>query len=263
MPLNWQAFFSLITDYLIRMFSSESDYLKRYNIHDYDLPLVSVDIAIFTLLDGRLHILMVERGEFPQKARWSLPGGFINQKLDKDLHATALRKLREKTGVKTPHLEQVVTIGNADRDPRGWSVTSLYMALIPYAPTAGFIETVVDARWWPVELALKQTLAFDHAELILQARERLRAKAGYTALPMYILNAPFTLTQLQQTYEELLGTTLEKKSFRRKFPVDELLEEVGEGLPESGRGRIAALYRPKKGGNTYTFLRSFGAADDA
>jgi 8-oxo-dGTP diphosphatase len=244
------------------MHNSEKEYLKRYNIHDYDVPLVSVDISIFTVLDGKLHTLMVERGEFPQKGRWSLPGGFINQKQDKDLHTTALRKLTEKTGVKAPHLEQVTTIGNSTRDPRGWSVTSLYMALIPYAPTAEFIETVLDARWWPVDTALKQTLAFDHANLIAQARERLRAKAGYTALPMYVLNAPFTLTQLQQTYEELLGTKLEKKSFRRKFPVDELLEEVGEGLPESGRGRIAALYRPRKGADSYTFLRSFGATEE-
>lgn len=245
------------------MNSAEKEYLKNYNIHDYDVPLVSVDVAIFTLLDGKLHVLMIERGELPQKGKWSLPGGFIDQKYDKDLHSTALRKLTEKTGVKTSHLEQVVTVGNPNRDPRGWSVTSLYMALIPYAPTAEFIETVIDVRWWPVDMALKQTLAFDHAELVTLARERLRAKAGYTALPMYILNAPFTLTQLQQTYEELLGTLLEKKSFRRKFPVDELLEEVGEGLPEGGRGRIAALYRPKKGADRFTFLRSFGSVDDA
>ncbi|MET0355463.1 MAG: NUDIX domain-containing protein [Cellvibrio sp.] len=244
------------------MYTSEKEYLKHYNIHNYDVPLVSVDVAIFTMLDGKLYILMVERGEFPHKTRWALPGGFINQKQDKDLHATALRKLTEKTGVKTPYLEQVTTIGNSDRDPRGWSVTSLYMALIAHTPTAKFIDAVTDARWWPVDEAIKQTLAFDHADLIEQARERLRAKAGYTALPMYILNAPFTLTQLQETYEELLGAKLEKKSFRRKFPVDELLEDAGEALPESGRGRIAALYRPKKGGESYTFLRSFGAGEN-
>lgn len=240
------------------MHHTEATYLEHYNIHDYDIPLVSVDVAIFTLLAGQLHVLMVERGAFPQKGHWSLPGGFIDQKHDKDLHATAFRKLAEKTGVETSHLEQVATIGNASRDPRGWSVTSLYMALIPYAPTAAFIDAVADARWWPVNTALKQKLAFDHADLIAQARERLRAKTGYTALPMYILNAPFTLTQLQQTYEALLGIKLEKKSFRRKFPVEALLEEVGEGLSESGRGRIAALYRPQKGSDHYTFLRSFG-----
>ncbi len=152
-------------------------------------------------------------------------------------------------------------MGNGKRDARGWSVTALYMALIPYAPTAAFVSNVLDARWWPLVLALKQPLAFDHAGLIVQARERLRAKSGYTALPMFILNAPFTLTQLQQTYEELMGVELEKKSFRRKFPVDELLDEVGEGLPEGGRGRMAALFRPKKGVESYRFLRSFGSGD--
>lgn len=244
------------------MYRTEKEYLKHYNVHDYDVPLVSVDVAIFTLLEGSLHILLVERGEYPHKGRWSLPGGFINQKQDKDLQATAVRTLTDKTGVKAPYLEQVATFGNAHRDPRGWSVTSLYMALIAYAPTAEFIDAVADARWWPMEMALKQSLAFDHKELIIQARERLRAKAGYTALPMYILNAPFTLTQLQHTYEELMGTTLEKKSFRRKFPVDELLEGVGEGLPEGGRGRIAALYRPQKGAAHFTFLRSFGSSEE-
>jgi 8-oxo-dGTP diphosphatase len=244
------------------MFRTEKEYLKHYNVHDYDVPLVSVDVAIFTLLDGKLHILLVERGEFPHKGRWSLPGGFINQRQDKDLQATALRTLTDKTGVKAPYLEQVATTGNANRDPRGWSVTSLYMALIAYAPTAQFIDSVLDARWWQVDVALKQPLAFDHKDLIIQARERLRAKAGYTALPMYILTAPFTLTQLQQTYEELMGTQLEKKSFRRKFPVNVLLDEVGEGLPEGGRGRTAALYRPRKGGASYTFLRSFGSSEE-
>ena len=80
------------------MYRTEKEYLKHYNVHDYDVPLVSVDVAIFTLLDGKLHILLVERAEFPHRGRWSLPGGFINQKKDKDLHATALRTLIEKTG---------------------------------------------------------------------------------------------------------------------------------------------------------------------
>lgn len=243
------------------MYSSEKEFLKHYNIHDYDVPLVSVDIAIFTLLEGKLHVLLVERGDFPHKGRWSLPGGFVNQKLDKDLHATALRKLTEKTGVKAPHLEQVGTVGTAKRDPRGWSVTVLYMALIPYAPTASFIDTVADAAWWPFEAALKQNLAFDHLDLIAQSRERLRAKSQYTALPVYILNAPFTLTQLQQAFEELLGNELEKKSFRRRILAANLLDEVGEGLPEGGRGRIATLYRPKKGSEQHAFLRTFGMDD--
>jgi 8-oxo-dGTP diphosphatase len=241
------------------MATSEKDYLAQYNIHAYDLPLVSVDVAIFTLLDGKLQVLLVKRAEHPYKGRWSLPGGFIDQQKDKDLQATALRKLVEKTGVKTPHLEQVMSLGNAKRDPRGWSVTALYMALIPHAPASAHIDTVADARWWPYESARAQSLAFDHAQLMEQARERLKAKSGYTLLPVYILNPPFTLTQLQQAFEELLETTIEKKSFRRRILAADLLNEAGEGLPEGGRGRTAVLYSPKKGSAEHAFVRSFGA----
>jgi ADP-ribose pyrophosphatase YjhB (NUDIX family) len=245
------------------MHDSEADFLEHYSIHDYDIPLVSVDIAIFTLLDSKLHLLLVERGDHPHRGRWALPGGFINLQTDPDLHACALRKLQEKTGVKAPHLEQVVTVGNTSRDPRGWSVTVLYMALIPYAPTAGWIASVADCRWWPYEAALRQNLAFDHKTLITQARERLRSKSSYTVLPIYVLNAPFTLTQLQQAFEELLGADVEKKSFRRRMQAADLLEVVGEGLPEGGRGRLAALYRPKKGSEQHAFIRAFGVDDGA
>lgn len=245
------------------MFTSEKDYLKHYNIHDYDVPLVSVDLAIFTLINGKLHILLIERADFPYKDRWALPGGFIDLKQDKEISATALRKLTEKTGVKVPHLEQVCTIGNNKRDPRGWSVTALYMALIPFAPTAEYVASVRDARWWPLDAALKLPLAFDHVELMNLARERLRVKTGYSLLPVFTINSPFTLTQLQQAFEEILGKELDKKSFRRRIQNVELLEEVGEGMAESGRGRSAILYRPIKGSEQHAFVRAFGQTDES
>lgn len=245
------------------MFTSEKDYLKHYNIHDYAVPLVSVDLAIFTLINGKLHILLIERADFPHKDRWALPGGFIDLKQDKDISATALRKLTEKTGVKVPHLEQVCTIGNNKRDPRGWSVTALYMALIPFAPTAEYVASVRDARWWPLDAAIKLSLAFDHTELINLARERLRIKTGYSLLPVFTINSPFTLTQLQQAFEEILGKELDKKSFRRRIQNVELLEEVGEGMAESGRGRSAILYRPIKGSEQHAFVRAFGQTDES
>lgn len=243
------------------MYQSEADYLQHYNIHNYDIPLVSVDIAIFTLIDGKLQILLVERGDYPHKNRWSLPGGFIDVQLDKDLEATALRKLKEKTGVKAPYLEQIGSVGNSSRDPRGWSVTVLYMALIPFAPTEAFIDSVVDARWWPYKTAIKQPMAFDHVKLIQLARDRLKSKTAYTVLPIHVLTSPFTLTQLQQAFEELMEKELEKKSFRRRILAADVLDEAGEGLPEGGRGRIAARYKPKKNIKEHAFIRVFGASE--
>lgn len=237
---------------------SEAQFLAQYNLRDYDSPLMTVDIALFTLHDGTLQVLLVERAEHPHKGRWALPGGFIDLTNDPDLHSTATRKLREKTGVDAPLLEQVGTVGNAHRDPRGWSVTALYMALVPHAPTAEFIESVTDAQWWPMEDVEGLSLAFDHDILLEMARERLRNKTAYTVLPIHVLKTPFSLTQLQQAFERLMERKLEKKSFRRRILNAEILEEVGEGVPEGGRGRPTALYRPAKHSEQHQFTRVFG-----
>ena len=239
-------------------YTSEADFLKHYDARAFDSPLVTVDIAIFTLHEGALQVLLVERGEFPHKGRWALPGGFIDINQDQDLNSTAHRKLKDKTGVAAPLLEQVCTVGNGLRDPRGWSVTALYMALIPHAPTADFVASVQDARWWPMEQLGKLELAFDHRTLINTARERLKNKTAYTVLPVHVLKRPFTLTQLQQAFELLMDAQLEKKSFRRRILNAEILEEVGEGIPEGGRGRPATLFSPAKGSETHLFARVFG-----
>lgn len=240
------------------MTRTEQDYLRQYNPRHYDSPLVTVDQCIFTLREGELHLLLVERAEHPHKGRWALPGGFIDTKTDQDLRATARRKLTDKTGVDAPFLEQVCSVGGADRDPRGWAVTVLFMALIPYRPTEAFTSAVADARWWPVEQAQSLELAFDHADLLRRARARLRDKTAYTLLPLHVIDQPFTLTQLQQAFEVLLERPLEKKSFRRRILNAGVLEEVGEGLPYGGRGRPAVLFQPRKGSETHQFVRVFG-----
>jgi ADP-ribose pyrophosphatase YjhB (NUDIX family) len=238
--------------------SSEQAFLKSYNPKEYDTPIYSVDIAIFTLDQGRLKVLLVERGEHPFKGFWALPGGFVDLKKDPDIHTTARRKLVSKTGVDAPLLEQVSTIGNAHRDPRHWSITTLYMALIPYAPTAGFIEAVNEARWFPIEEIEQLQLAFDHSELLELARERLKNKTAYTVLPIHVLKRPFSLTQLQKAFELLMDTELEKKSFRRRLLNADVLKEVGEGIPDGGKGRPAALYEPADGSENHLFVRVFG-----
>lgn len=238
--------------------SSEQAFLKSYNPKEYDIPIYSVDIAIFTLDQGRLKVLLVERSEHPFKGFWALPGGFIDLKKDPDIHTTARRKLVSKTGVDAPLLEQVSTIGNAHRDPRHWSITTLYMALIPYAPTAGFIEAVNEARWFPIEEIEQLQLAFDHSELLELARERLKNKTAYTVLPIHVLKRPFSLTQLQKAFELLMDTELEKKSFRRRLLNADVLKEVGEGIPDGGKGRPAALYEPADDSENHLFVRVFG-----
>lgn len=219
---------------------TELEFLKNYNPKDYDAPLCTVDMAIFAVEEGELKILLVKRNEHPHKGRWALPGGFTDPKNDESIDATANRKLTEKTGIKTPYLEQVESIGNASRDPRGWSITLLYFALIDFDaldPVKGSEET----QWHSISEALKVNLAFDHETLVRKAINRLRNKTRYTALPISLMPENFTLTELQNMFELILGCSLQKKSFRRRLETSGLLVETGE-MRQTTR-RPAALFR--------------------
>ncbi len=111
---------------------TEQEFLASYDRRDYDAPLLTVDMAIFSVFNGQLQVLLIKRPNFPAKDQWALPGGFADLTHDQDLMATAYRKLVEKTGISSPYLEQVASVGNAKRDPRGWAVTILYFALIDF-----------------------------------------------------------------------------------------------------------------------------------
>ncbi|MCH7337800.1 NUDIX domain-containing protein [Acinetobacter sp. NIPH 2699] len=208
---------------------SEQEYLTHYQKTDYDTPLFTVDMAIFSVTKGQLQVLMVQRSNFPEKGKWALPGGFVNLKTDPDLMVTAHRKLFEKTGINSPYLEQVETIGNQYRDPRGWSITALYFALIDFDKFEIQESTTTEtSQWVPINQALKFDLAFDHKKLLRLAFDRLCNKTRYTALPVSLMPELFTLTELQTIYEIILGHTLEKKSFRRRMQEAGAVEETGQ-----------------------------------
>ena len=217
---------------------TESDFLKSYNIKDYDAPLCSVDMAIFAVDDGVLKVLLVKRSDHPFKSHWALPGGFADLKKDRSIEETALRKLTEKTGVSLSYLEQVKSVGNAARDPRGWAVTILYYALIDFEAVS---QSLDESEWVNLKAAANRDLAFDHAELLTAAAERLRSKTRYAALPLSLMPPQFTLTELQHMFEIVLDEPLEKKSFRRRMNAAGILEETGQSRA-TGK-RPAALYR--------------------
>ncbi|HFC91599.1 MAG TPA: NUDIX domain-containing protein [Leucothrix mucor] len=234
---------------------NEEQFLARYNKREFDAPLMTVDPVLFTYHEARLKILLVKRSNYPDKGLWGLPGGFIDQKKDQTLEQTALRKLKEKTGVKPPYLEQLYTVGNAKRDKRSWSVTVCYTALIAHQLCEAQISTVEDAKWILLDEVTDMTLAFDHYDIISTARERLKQKALYSIVPAYALPETFTLPELQQLHEVLLGKSIQKKSFRRRIDQAELLIDTGERRA-IGSGRPAVLYRMKAGSGEYTFVRN-------
>ncbi|MCU4578840.1 NUDIX hydrolase [Acinetobacter courvalinii] len=234
--------------------ASEQEYLAHYQKTDYDTPLFTVDMAIFSVAKDQLQVLMIQRSNFPEKGKWALPGGFVDLKTDPDLMATAHRKLLEKTGIQSPYLEQVETIGNQHRDPRGWSITALYFALIDFEKFAiQTTSTAEHSQWLSIDQALQLDLAFDHKQLLQLAFERLCNKTRYTTLPVSLMPEVFTLTELQNIYEIILGHTLEKKSFRRR------MQEAG-AVAETGQQKIvgkrpAQLFRYALEHYHFTFPR--------
>ena len=227
-------------------------------------PLTTVDVVIFTLIENILNVLLVQRpnqdGE-PFPGLWALPGGFVDVALDDDLRACAVRKLYEKTSVQSPYLEQLGSWGGRTRDPRGWSATHVYFSLQPFDDfplRKG--ANAADVRWFIVESAgmvpVDGGLAFDHADILAIAVERLRSKVQYTSLPAFLLQEPFTLPQLQQAYESVVGRRLDKSAFRtRALSIQDFLEETGV---QKGRSQRAPMgYRLKNRDQPVTFPRTF------
>ena len=235
---------------------SDTTSLEHYNIHDFDVPLTTVDMSIFTLREGQIQVLLVKRAQRPHQGEWALPGGFIDLKKDNNLLDTARRKLHEKTGIDTPYLEQVATFGSADRDPRGWSVTIAYFALInSEGVDLKGNKSTEEVIWAPIRTIFSDyALAFDHKAILSTCVERLQSKVHYTALPTHLLPASFTLSELQTTFELILEKPIEKKSFRRRILEADMLEETGK--MKEGNNRPAKLYCVKQNHQNHYFSRN-------
>ena len=224
---------------------------------DFPRPLTTVDIVIFAIRSDALHVLLVRRptgeGE-PYPGLWALPGGFVDIDRDRDIEACAVRKLKDKTGLTSPYLEQLGSWGSAGRDPRGWSATHAYFALVSEA--VGSASLASDAQWFPVIAGnIKPKLAFDHGDILDAAIQRLRSKVEYTSLPAYLMPLEFTLPELQRVYEVVLDRPLEKSAFRTRILAADLIEPIAK--MRRGPNRPAQLYRLKKSKEPVYFVRTF------
>ncbi|MBA7804091.1 NUDIX hydrolase [Citrobacter freundii] len=234
--------------------NTEADYLNQYDARRFPSPLVTVDSVLFTVHQQALCVLLVERANQPQKGRWGLPGGFIDMAHDDSTRATALRKLTEKTGVSPSWLEQLDTFSGPDRDPRGWSLTITWFALIAWVDCEPHIASVSDARWVPVDKLADYPLAFDHQAIIDAALNRLRQKTKYSLLPVYCLPDTFTHGQLQEATEVILGQPIQRKSLIRRFEASDMFEDTGESMATGTRK--ARLWRRKPGVDFHLFSRN-------
>jgi ADP-ribose pyrophosphatase YjhB (NUDIX family) len=199
-------------------------------LEDYPRPSVTADTVLFAvssavgescagsvalsaLSAGRLELLLIRRGREPYQGSWALPGGFAQA--DETLREAAARELEEETGVHGCHLKQIYTFSEPGRDPRGWVITSVYLALASKESlTVQAAADAADAAWFTIsyeetdaterKLTLTLTradtdtrltaslrltddepqivesngLAFDHAKIIACALEHLRDKGN-------------------------------------------------------------------------------------
>jgi 8-oxo-dGTP diphosphatase len=219
------------------------DSIEGRNSAGYEAPIgLTADPVVFTLTDDGLSVLLARRTEPPQKGLFALPGGFVGAQ--EAPHQTAERKLQEKTGVASVHLEQLRTYADPERDPRGWLPSVAYMALVPPESLPGDAPPERDASWHAVEDLPE--LALDHAVIVDDGLWRLRTrvadKAWFVRVAGGLLPEEFTLAAAQRLYEALRGEHVDAANFRRDVRATGLLAETGRTKRE-GPGRPGQVFR--------------------
>jgi 8-oxo-dGTP diphosphatase len=207
--------------------------------YPYPHPAVAADVAVFTLREGKLALLLIRRGGEPFKGMWALPGGFLEP--DEDLDACARRELLEETGVEAARLRCFGNFSAPRRDPRERVISVAYLALLrsgQIVPKAG--SDAAAARWFDVEAL--PPVAFDHAEIVEAAVGSLRANLDDGESVFDLAPERFTLSQLQAAYEAISGRRTDKRNFRKKF--EAMARATGE--TERGPHRPARIFMRKR-----------------
>lgn len=227
---------------------SEADFLATYNVKEYPSIGYTADIIVFTIRNGKLSILLVERGNHPFKGSWALPGGFVNP--DEDSNQAATRELFEETGlnINEVFMEQLKTYSTPGRDPRARVVSTAYIAFIPNLPAPVGGDDAASAHFFAVEDIFnpdeKIDLAFDHEIIIRDGLERAASKLEYTPLATAFLDTEFTMSDLRRVYEAVWAKPLHQGNFRRKvLSTENFVVPVGaKGESRWESGRTAELY---------------------
>jgi len=203
------------------------DQKKKY-CYEYPRPALTTDCVIFGFDGVELNVLLIERGIEPYKGKWALPGGFV--RMDENTEDSALRELKEETGVENVFIEQLYTFSDVDRDPRGRVVSVAYFALVrstDYEVIGG--DDASSARWF--RLSDIPSLAFDHDMVIRVAQKRLKGKIRYQPVGFELLDEHFTIPELQRLYECILETKFDRRNFYKKIMKTGLLTALDKKEP--------------------------------
>lgn len=210
-----------------------------------DFIKVTVDAVVFgySKQEG-VSVLLIKRKYPPFKNSWALPGGFVLP--NESLEDAVTRELVEETGIKVDYLEQLYSFGEPNRDPRQHIVSIAYFALLKSAAFQTLVASTdaEDAAWFNIKDL--PTLAFDHAEIVQMAIERIRAKIRYQPIGFELLDKKFPFPDLEKLYASLLDRPIDRRNFTKKIMSLGLLEDTGEVTPTTGAGRPGKVYRFNK-----------------
>ena len=207
---------------------------------NFNYAAIATDVVMFTVHNQQLKVLLIEMKKKPFVGYWAVPGGMVNP--EESVDASAQRHLSNKAGIKDIYLEQLYTFGDVDRDPFGRVVSVAYFSLIPDADKFQIKTTrdYADISWHNVDHLPK--MAYDHRNIIKMALDRLRAKLEYTNVVYSLLPTDFTLAEMQQVYEVILGKNLDKRNFRKKILSLNMVEKTGKKT-EGTAHRPADMYK--------------------
>lgn len=203
--------------------------------------LVAVDCIIFgyDILDKEIKLLLFKRIIEPAKGKWSLAGGFVNEK--ESLDDAASRILRNLTGLDSVYLKQSFTYGKSDRDPGDRVISVAYFALITIRDIDNDLARQNGVHWRSISRLPE--LIFDHPQMVKRALSDLQDQVKTKPVGFELLPEKFTLVQLQDLYEAIYQRSVDKRNFRKKILSMGILEKLDEKEKETS----------KKGAYYYTF----------
>ena len=193
--------------------------------------LIAVDCIIFGFDGDQLKALLVKRGFEPEKGRWSLMGGFISKNETAD--EAASRVLQQLTGMTQVYMEQLHVFSGVDRDKAGRVLSIAYFALINIHEYSGQLQSQQEARWFPLDEIPR--LIFDHDAMVDKAKDLLRQKVVNQPIGFELLPPKFTLRKLQNLYEAIYNTELDKRNFTKKMLSLGVLNRLTEKEKQSSR----------------------------
>jgi 8-oxo-dGTP diphosphatase len=198
--------------------------------HNYQNPALAIDLVVFGYRENELSVLLLNRKEEPYMGGWVLPGAFV--RMEERFTDVCSRTLRTKLGMDELYLEQLYSFDEPGRDPRGRVISISYYALInPTRVQVSGGTMANDVQWFPVRKMPE--LGLDHRQIFRMALKRLRSKMLYFPVGFELLDEQFTMTELHELYECVLGVSLDRRNFRRKILDSEYILPTGtkrEGL---------------------------------